>query len=675
MPLSVASSNASLKIWLSMQCQMLGNASAGMLVQTSSSKPLIVAKWPQGIVLDANLRDVLAQVREKGRLHLAPQGQQLILGQPLEIDGQVWGILVVRLESSDKKALPSVLKYLKLGQFWLHFLLQQQALQQEALLQQYPQDSQLQTSPLQASQTQAPQTQASTLPLSPQEQSADLSAGTFTPAMPAFEKSDIDAALLQLSASLLKENSLQEMVISLVNLLAGYVQATRVSLGLCGRKNLTLEAISFSANFDQRTLAMQAIVDAMAEAVEQGVNIDFSPMLDAAGLQSSEHQPPEHQSPEPRPTEEQPAGNELAGDDAGSPGIIHRAHQQLLQQQHLRAVHTLLLRRGNHIIGALTIELDKQASLDDTQRIFVQQALHFAGAIVALQQQASASVWQSLKGRIARRLSRWFGEDSWRGKLAAVALVIFVVMLFVPVEYRLSADASVQTTEKHWVVAPQDGYLGKVLVRPGDTVAKGTVLAQMNDDDLRLERRKLASQVQQYRQTYDTALANSQRVEAAIASAQMDQASIQLRLVDQQLERTQLVAPMDGMIVSDDISQTQGAPVKQGDLLFEVAATSGFLVRLFVDERDIAAVQVGQQGEVKLTSLPNERFALTVKSITPISEVRDGRNYFRVEAELARESDVLRPGMTGSGKLAVGKRALGWIWFHDLWHWLRLSVW
>ena len=630
----VASSNAAFKVWLSMQCQMLGNASAAMLVQTSSSKPLIVAKWPQGIVLDADLRNALAQVREKGRLHLAPQGQQLILGQPLEIDGQVWGVLVVRLDSSDKKALPGVLKHLKLGQFWLHFLLQQQALflQQQAL-----------------------QPQASSLPLSPHEQSADSSAGTFTPAMPAFEKSDIDAALLQLSASLLKENSLQEMAISLVNLLAGYVQATRVSLGLCGRKSITLEAISFSANFDQRTLAMQAVVDVMAEAVEQGVNIDFSPVHDDAGHP---------------PTQDKHDGN-----TASSQGIIHRAHQQLLQQQHLRAVHTLLLRRGTHIIGALTIELDKQASLDDTQRAFVQQALHFAGPIVALQQQASASVWQGVKGRVAQRLSRWFGEDSWRGKLAAVALVIVVVMLFVPVEYRLSADASVQTTEKHWVVAPQDGYLGKVFVRPGDTVAKGAVLAQMNDDDLRLERRKLASQVQQYRQTYDTALANSQRVEAAIASAQMDQASIQLRLVDQQLERTQLMAPMDGMVVSDDISQTQGAPVKQGDLLFEVAATSGFLLQLFVDERDIAAVQVGQQGEVKLTSLPNERFALTVKSITPISEVRDGRNYFRVEAELARESDALRPGMTGSGKLAVGKRALGWIWFHDLWYWLRLSVW
>ncbi|HCS63595.1 MAG TPA: hypothetical protein DIW64_05585 [Cellvibrio sp.] len=335
----------------------------------------------------------------------------------------------------------------------------------------------------------------------------------------------------------------------------------------------------------------------------------------------------------------------------------------------------MLLRKGGAIIGALTIELDKQQALDNAQRVFVQQSLQFASAILALQQQASASVWRGVKQRLAQRLSRWLGEDSWRGKLIAAALLVFVVVLFVPVEYRLSADASLQTTEKHWVVAPQDGYLGKVLVRPGDAVTKGAPLAQLNDEDLRLERRKLASQVQQYRQAYDTALANSLRVEAAIASAQMEQASIQLRLIDQQLERTQLVAPMDGIIVSDDISQTQGAPVKQGDLLFEVAAATGFLVQLFVDERDIAAVQVGQEGEVKLTSLPNELFTLRVKTITPISEVREGRNYFRVDAALVTESAALRPGMSGSGKLQVGRRALGWIWFHELWYWLRLSVW
>lgn len=600
--MSMQSSSASLKLWLSMQCQMLGGVSSAMLVQTAFGvPPQILAKWPNAAANNAQLRAALNQVIDKGRLHLAPDGDgYFIVGQPLVIENESWGVLLFRFQLGNKKELPAVLKNLKLGQYWLQFLLQQP------------------------------------------DETAPASV------IPPLEKNTTDAALLQLSASLLKENSLQETAISLVNLLAGFLQATRVSLGLCHANAIELEAISFSASFDKRTHAMQAITEAMAEAVEQGAAIDFSP----AQLANQDVEP-----------------------DSMLPGLIKHAHQQLQQQQQLQSVHSLLVRNGDVIIGALTIELDKQAALSAEQRSFLQQALHFTGAILALRQQVNASVWQGAKRRTAQRLARWFGEDVWRGKIIAAVLLVFVVVLFVPFDYRVSANATLQTTERYLVVSPQDGYLGKIIARPGDSVKKGAALAQLNDEDLRLERQKLASQVQQYRQTYDTALANSNRVEAAIASAQMEQASIQLRLVDQQLGRTQLIAPMDGMIVSDDISQTQGAPIKQGDVLFEIAAAQGFLVQLFIDERDIAAVQSGQEGLVKFSSLPGEVFVVLVKSITPISEVREGRNYFRVDAELTRELDVLRPGMTGTGKLIAGRRALGWIWFHDLWHWLRLSLW
>ena len=597
---------ASLKLWLSMQCQMLGGVSAAMLVQTSVGEPpRILAKWPTVAANNVALREALKQVVDKGRLHLAPDDEgYFILGQPLVIEGESWGVLLLRIQLADKKELPSVIKHLKLGQYWLQFLLQQ-------------------------------------------------AANTSSPVVaPVLEKNSASVALLQLNANLLKEHSLQETAISLVNLLAGSVQATRVSLGLRQKKNIALEAVSFSANFDPRTQAMQALTEAMVEAMEQGVGIDFSP----ATLGDSE-------------------ANSAVDSESPAPVFIKRAHQQLQQQQQLQSVHSLLMRNGDTIIGVLIVELDKQAALSAEQRLFLQQGLHFAGAILALHQQASASVWQGLKWRAIQRLERWFGEESWRGKIIATLLLGLVIALFVPLDYRISADATLQTTEKYLVVSPQDGYLGKIIARPGDSVKKGSALAQLNDEDLRLERRKLASQVQQYRQTYDTALANSSRVEAAIASAQMDQASIQLRLIDQQLERTQLSAPIDGIIVSDDISQTQGAPVKQGDVLFELAAAQGFLVQLFVDERDIAAVQAGQEGQVKFSSLPGEVFAVHVKRITPISAVREGRNYFRVDVELARELDSLRPGMTGTGKLMVGRRALGWVWFHDLWYWLRLKLW
>jgi biotin carboxyl carrier protein len=613
------------KLWLSMQCQMLGNVQAAMLVQCAPDNPQILAKWPSAEIDSMLLRTALEPVLEKQRLHLQLlDSQHYLLGYPLVIDGQQWGVLVCTLALADKKELPAILKWLKLGQFWLQFIFHITA-QEFALVEK--------------AQSEKDQTTAST-------SEADAAFAKAQVTLPPLNES-LNTALVQINASLLKENSLQETGITLVNLLAGLLQATRVSLGvLDGQgKNLQLEAVSFSANFDKRTQAMLAIREAMAEAIDQGIRINCT----------------------------------VDGDEqnAGESALIKQAHQHLLHAQQLQSVSSFLLRKGERILGAITIELDRRLLTAD-QELFVQQAAHSAAAIMLLQQQAAAGFWQGIKQNIVVRLQKLLGPDSWRGKLIAITAVVLLVALFVPVTYHLSADANLQTTEKHLVVSPQDAYLGKISARPGDAIKKGALLAQLNDEDLRLERRKIASQAQQYRQAYDSALANSNRVEAAIASAQLDQATIQVQLLDQQLARTQLVAPVDGIVVSDDISQTQGAPVKQGDVLFEIAAGQNYRVQLFVDERDIAQVQAGQPGALKLTGLPTEVFNLRVKTITPISEVREGRNYFRVELDIdgaAEKSALLRPGMTGTGKVQIGKRALGWIWFHDLWHWLRLNLW
>ncbi len=619
------------KLWLSMQCQMLGNVQAAMLVQCAPENPQILAKWPSADIDSTLLRGAIQPVLEKQRLHLQLlDSQHYLLGYPLVIDGQQWGVLACTLALTDKKELPSILKWLKLGQFWLQFILHLTTNDSS------PNDkASIETAPLEPDQT----------AVASASQSNVASANGQIAAPPLNEA--LNTALVQITASLLKENSLQETGITLVNLLAGLLQATRVSLGvLDGQgKNLQLEAVSFSANFDKRTQAMLAIREAMAEAIDQGMRIHCTSNED-----------------------EQPAGVSSQ---------IKQAHQHLLHGQQLQSVSSFLLRKGERILGAITIELDRR-SLTTDQELFAQQAAHSAAAIMLLQQQAAAGLWQGLKHSLVARLQRLLGPDSWRGKLIAMAAAAFVVALFVPVTYHLSADANLQTTEKHLVVSPQDAYLGKISARPGDAVKQGALLAQLNDEDLRLERRKIASQAQQYRQAYDSALANGNRVEAAIASAQLDQATIQVQLLDQQLARTQLLAPVDGIIVSDDIAQTQGAPVKQGDVLFEIAAGQSYRVQLFVDERDIAQVQPGQSGALKLSSLPTEVFNLRVKLITPISEVREGRNYFRVELEIdntPEQNALLRPGMTGTGKVQIGTRALGWIWFHDLWHWLRLNLW
>jgi hypothetical protein len=91
----------------------------------------------------------------------------------------------------------------------------------------------------------------------------------------------------------------------------------------------------------------------------------------------------------------------------------------------------------------------------------------------------------------------------------------------------------------------------------------------------------------------------------------------------------------------------------------------------------IARVVQGQAGELVLTGAPGQRWQFTVKSVTPVSVVEDGRNYFRAEAELAGSAagTALRPNMEGVAKVVVGERSLLWVWTHRFSDWVRSAWW
>jgi len=136
-----------------------------------------------------------------------------------------------------------------------------------------------------------------------------------------------------------------------------------------------------------------------------------------------------------------------------------------------------------------------------------------------------------------------------------------------------------------------------------------------------------------------------------------------------------LHAPFDGLVLSCDLTQRLGGAVTQRGVLFEVAPLSEYRVILWVDEHQIADIEEGQTGHLVLNALTEEKLDFTVTRVTPITEARDGGNYFRVESLLQVSSDRLRPGMEGIGKVEVGERKLIAIFMGPLIRWAKLKYW
>ena len=241
----------------------------------------------------------------------------------------------------------------------------------------------------------------------------------------------------------------------------------------------------------------------------------------------------------------------------------------------------------------------------------------------------------------------------------------------------MTAPTTLEGVVQRAIVAPFDGYVLSAAARPGDVVEAGALLAELDDTDLALERVRWTTERRQRLVEYDQALADHERADINVIRAKLDQVAAQIALLDEHLARAKLVAPFTGVVVSGDLSQSIGAPVQRGDLLFEVAPLDAYRVIIKVDEREIADIAPGQTGALLVSSMPDDTLPFVIDRITPVSEAREGRNYFRVEARLAAGVDTarLRPGMEGVSKIMVGERRLSWIWTYQLIDWARLWFW
>ena len=445
--------------------------------------------------------------------------------------------------------------------------------------------------------------------------------------------------VLELIATSLQHERFQAAATAVVTELATTFGCERVSIGFMKGRHILLRALSHSSAFAKKTNLVRAIEGAMDEAADQLATVIFPVRKDG-------------------------------------PFQVTRAHAELLQQHGTGAVCTIPLTAGATVLGALVLELPAGAEFDARTVELCEHAALLVGPMLDVKRKEDRWLVQKALDSTVTQLGHLVGPRHIALKLW-VALIVLVIAFFAIVEgdYVITADANLEGSVQRAVTAAMQGYIVEARVRAGDIVRKGDVLAAMDDRDLRLERQKLLSQGAQQGSERRQAIAEGNRAKARILEAQAGQVQAQMALVDEQIARTRLLAPFDAVIVKGDLSQSLGAAVERGNVLFELAPLDNYRVIMKVDERDITDVSVGQTGRLALTSMPNEEIAVVIDKITPVSVVDQGRNFFRVEASAKGATAKLRPGMEGVGKIEVERRKLFWIWTHKLVHWMRMWVW
>lgn len=354
------------------------------------------------------------------------------------------------------------------------------------------------------------------------------------------------------------------------------------------------------------------------------------------------------------------------------------------------------------IIGALVVEGYAGTLLPEARHRAEILAEQIAPAI------ERALEWESVPARpLVRAWMHVFGRRGqatrrrmlfWSLFFAAVA----ATFVFVPAEFRVPADATLQPAERRNLYAPLSGNIIATHLPEEGRVRKGQELLQIRQGALAEDYEALTGEYAQVKSRMDAIAAlklnpggSVREARQEIYQLELEEAELvvrkaglekQLAVVEDSLAESSVVSPFDGEVLTWSADRLlRDRHVEAGDLLLTVADLDGpWVLELRIPEREFAHVKsaLTERMElpvtVRLPNRPDARLTATlmIDDLSTAAEADRAGSIF-VPATVAmpqREGVGLRPGLSAAVRIDCGTRSLGYVWFHGIWEWFQRNV-
>ncbi len=348
----------------------------------------------------------------------------------------------------------------------------------------------------------------------------------------------------------------------------------------------------------------------------------------------------------------------------------------VFQETGLRSFYGVLLKDEEGKLGALAFESKEPFVFDEGSRdllaILVNQATVAVRNAQLYQQVPLAGFWGPLLKRW-RRLAEMPQNRRmvWAAGLAIAAIVLFLV----PWRLRIAGPARTLPGQRGAVTAGVGGVVASVLHREGDRVKAGGVIATLKDEPYRaaLAESRAAfaiadSEVARYRGDGDAARMFS-------AQSRRDELQARVALAEEELARTNLKAPMAGVLVTPRIEERVGQYLAPGAELGVVADLGTVTAEVAIPEADISQIKPGQRVTFKLNSFPTRTFRGEVTRLGARLREQAEDRFLIAEVNVEGGGEEIRPGMLGVGKIHAGRRSIASLLLRKPARWLWSKIW
>lgn len=184
-----------------------------------------------------------------------------------------------------------------------------------------------------------------------------------------------------------------------------------------------------------------------------------------------------------------------------------------------------------------------------------------------------------------------------------------------PIRSVISTMGTVQPQNRLEIKPPVDGRIEAVLVKEGDQVKQGDILAWM-----------------------------SSKERAALMDMARAQGETALKYWQEAYKSTALIASIDGQVIVRAVEPGQTADASTAILVL----SDRLIVKAQVDETDIGKVKVGQTALVSLDAYPQEKIKAVVDHIAYESKTVSNVTIYEVDILPQHVSEVFRSGLSAT---------------------------
>lgn len=265
-------------------------------------------------------------------------------------------------------------------------------------------------------------------------------------------------------------------------------------------------------------------------------------------------------------------------------------------------------------------------------------------------------IYQALLQKYKKSKSKFinFKKNKVR-KIIAAALLLSIFLL--PVRQAILAPAEIVAQSPIIVTAPLNGVIKEILVEPNQAVKKGDLLFTFDDTELKnryeTAKKELNVTVERLRKASQHAFQSEEsKSQIEILKAEVEIKHIEEKFVRELLQRVEVRAAIDGLIIFSKKNDWIGKPVVIGEKVMQLANPSQKELDIWLPTSDAIILNPGSEIKLYVHAYPLKPINAELIFASHNATSRpDGTFSYHLKAEFLEDKEFSRIGLQGTAKI------------------------